>query len=140
MYLFCEEQMIGVENILMWWIEWNIISWTSCIIMKSHIFWAINLLFITFPLRIRNLVLLAYQVQGCNCWKSPWLKIQVLANFSGGGGGGILSLGTMNFKSGIKTLSLGLKMAFMREKDRYGGKCKCLRDYFRVKCDISLLW
>lgn len=45
----------------------------------------------------------------------------------------------MNFKLGIKTLSLGLKMAFMREKDVYGGKCKCLRDYFQVKCDISLL-
>lgn len=46
----------------------------------------------------------------------------------------------MNFKLGIKTLSLGLKMAFMREKDVYGGKCKCLRDYFQVKCDISLLF
>lgn len=44
----------------------------------------------------------------------------------------------MNFKLGIKTLSLGLKMAFMREKDAYGGKCKCLRDYFQVKCDIYL--
>lgn len=29
-------------------------------------------------------------------------------------------------------------MAFMREKDIYGGKCKCLRDYFEVKYDIPL--
>lgn len=139
MYLFCQVRMIGVENILMQWIEWNIISWTSCIIRKNHISLGHQSTFYHLSSENKELiVLLAYQFQGCNCWKSPWLKIQVLASFWGGEG--MLSYKVPWTYLGIKTLSLGLKMAFMSEKDIYWGKCKCLRDYFQVKCDISLLW
>lgn len=54
------------------------------------------------------IVLLAYQLQGCNCWKSPWLKIQVLF---WGRGEGILSLGTRD-----QDIVLGFKNGFYEGK------------------------
>lgn len=79
---------------------------------------AINLLFITFPLRIRNFVLPAYQLQGCNCWKSPGLSkdIWLLASFSRGKGL-LMAFQLVPWTYlGIKTLSLGFKNGFYERK------------------------
>lgn len=140
--VFCSIR-IGVENVLMRWIEWNIISWTCWIIMKNHCIWIMEPSIYTFyHLSSENKELSApcLSIIKVAIVESPldYLKTYgYLLAFLGGRDNG-LSIGTMNLLRD-QDIVLGFQKWLLWEKRTYMEEnVNVWRDYFEVKYDIPL--